>query len=245
MKARFRFRARRQRVCVHSSAANWEPPCPRKTIASLDTKIASQSSSYVEEALQWIPETNGKADVDQPVKKTKAHPYTILLADDNADMRKYVQRLFETEYNVIVAADGEEAFEKAVKYIPDLILSDIMMPKLDGFGLLKKLKTNISTRNIPLIFLSARAGEEAKVEGLRAGADDYLTKPFSSKELIARVANHLAISTARRHAEKEFFNLFLQSPAHIHVFKGPEQQSNFFIHWHIACRPRHYRNEDT
>ena len=199
----------------------------QNTVASLDRKIASHSLSYVEEALQWIPETNGKADV-KPVKKTKAHSYTILLADDNADMRKYVERLFDTEYNVIVAADGLEAFDHAVKYIPDLILSDIMMPKLDGFGLLKKLKTNISTRNIPLIFLSARAGEEAKVEGLRAGADDYLTKPFSSKELIARVANHLAISTARRHAEKEFFNLFLQSPAHIHVFKGPEHTVEFF-----------------
>ena len=199
----------------------------QKQVAGLDKKIASHSSSYIEEALQWIPETNGQEGVDHP-KKNKAYPYTILLADDNADMRKYVQRLFDTEYNVIVAADGQEAFDHALKYTPDLILSDIMMPKLDGFGLLKKLKTNISTRNIPLIFLSARAGEEAKVEGLNAGADDYLTKPFSSKELIARVANHLAISTARRHAEKEFFNLFLQSPAHIHVFKGPEHTVEFF-----------------
>jgi PAS domain S-box-containing protein len=109
-----------------------------------------------------------------------------------------------------------------------LILSDIMMPKLDGFGLLKKLKNNISTRQIPVIFLSARAGEEAKLEGLNAGADDYLTKPFSSKELLARVSNHIAISNARRKTEKDFYNLFLQSPAHIHVFKGPDHVLEFF-----------------
>jgi len=115
-----------------------------------------------------------------------------------------------------------------LEHRPDLILSDIMMPKLDGFGLLKKLRTTLSTRNIPVIFLSARAGDEAKVDGLQAGADDYLTKPFSSKELLARVSSHLAISTARRQTEKEFYNLFLQSPAHIHVFKGPEHFVEFF-----------------
>ncbi|HZB13440.1 MAG TPA: ATP-binding protein, partial [Chryseolinea sp.] len=200
----------------------------QENVEMLHSRIASHTSPYVEEALQWIPETNGKDAPLQTANKNIKRQYTILLADDNADMRKYVQRLFEADYNVIIVADGEEAFEKAVRYCPDLILSDIMMPKLDGFGLLKKLKNNIPTRNIPLIFLSARAGEEAKVEGLQAGADDYLTKPFSSKELVARVANQLSISSARRHAEKEFFNLFLQSPAHIHVFKGPEHHVEFF-----------------
>lgn len=196
------------------------------------TKTVAHSSTYVEEALQWIPEFKEKSigvEGDaEGTKKNRLKPYTIMLADDNADMRKYVQRLFDSDYDVIVAVDGEDAFSKALKHVPDLILSDIMMPKLDGFGLLKKLKTNLSTRNIPVIFLSARAGDEAKVEGLKAGADDYLTKPFSSKELIARVENHLSISAARRHAEKEFFNLFLQSPAHIHVFKGPEHWVEFF-----------------
>jgi PAS domain S-box-containing protein len=190
----------------------------------------SQSVTYVEEALQWIPD-DAKVEEEGLSPLQVKNPYkqfTVLLADDNADMRRYVQRLLDTDYNVIVAADGEEAFSKALQHIPDLILSDIMMPKIDGFGLLKKLKTTLSTRNIPLIFLSARAGEEAKVEGLKAGADDYLTKPFSSKELLVRVSNHIAISNARRKTEKEFFNLFLQSPAHIHVFKGPEHILEFF-----------------
>jgi len=187
----------------------------------------SISTAYVEEALQWIPdavidESKGqKSDLDK--KK-----YTVLLADDNADLRRYVKRLLESDYRVIAVEDGEQAFTKAIEHIPDLILSDIMMPNLDGFELLKKLKNNLSTRNIPLIFLSARAGEEARVEGINAGADDYLTKPFSSKELLARVSNHIAISTARRKTEKEFYKLFLQSPAHIHVMKGPEHLLEFF-----------------
>ncbi|HEY5825020.1 MAG TPA: ATP-binding protein, partial [Cyclobacteriaceae bacterium] len=154
------------------------------------------STTYVEEALQWIPdaviEKNNEQKTDSDKKK-----YTVLLADDNADMRRYVYRLLESDYRVIAVEDGEQAFTKALEHIPDLILSDIMMPNLDGFGLLKKLKNNLTTRNIPLIFLSARAGEEAKVEGINAGADDYLTKPFSSKELLARVSNHIAISSAR------------------------------------------------
>jgi PAS domain S-box-containing protein len=193
----------------------------------------SQAVTYVEEALQWIPDGSNSKGSRQDLafleKNKFAHKrQTILLADDNADMRKYVQRLLTMDYNVIVVGDGEEAFEKAVQHTPDLILSDIMMPRLDGFGLLRKLKSNLSTRNIPLIFLSARAGEEAKVEGLKAGADDYLTKPFSSKELLARINSHITIATARRATEKEFYNLFLQSPAHIHVFKGPDHVVEFF-----------------
>ncbi|WP_276370435.1 ATP-binding protein [Chryseolinea sp. H1M3-3] len=196
-------------------------------------KTSTQLSTYVEEALQWIPSkdtTHGESSDVLPSSSTNGtiRKYTILLADDNADMRTYVERLLQKQYHVILAADGEDGLAKALKHTPDLILSDIMMPKLDGFGLLKRLKDNLTTRNIPFIFLSARAGEESKVEGIQAGADDYLIKPFSSKELIARVNNHISISTARRHAEKEFFNLFLQSPAHIHVFKGPDHVVEFF-----------------
>ncbi|HSF44725.1 MAG TPA: response regulator, partial [Chitinophagaceae bacterium] len=152
----------------------------------------------------------------------------VLVADDNSDMREYIHRLLKDEFDVVMARDGEEARKKAIATLPELILSDIMMPRLDGFGLLKALRTNFSTRNIPLIFLSARAGEEAKVEGIESGADDYLVKPFSSKELLARVANQISISKARRESEKQFFNLFLQSPVHIHVLRGPEHLFEFF-----------------
>ncbi|MBT1702835.1 ATP-binding protein [Chryseosolibacter indicus] len=190
-----------------------------------------RTSAYIEEASQWLPEneyTVADSDLSYETAKNNSKQHTVLLADDNADMRKYIKRLLEPDYNLIIATDGEEAFRKAIEHHPDLILSDIMMPTLDGFGLLKKLKSNLSTRNIPLIFLSARAGEEAKVEGIKAGADDYLTKPFSSKELMARVSNHIAISDTRRKTEKEFYKLFIQAPAHIHIMKGPEHVVEFF-----------------
>lgn len=189
--------------------------------------------AYIEEANQWSAASAGNGTLTQrleehtlPVRKSTA--YKILLADDNADMRVFVGRLLENDYEVISAADGEDAMEKALHEMPDLILSDVMMPKVDGFEFLKRLKSNMATRNIPFIFLSARAGEEAKVDGFNAGADDYLIKPFSSKELLARVANQISISSTRRKTEKEFFNLFRQSPVHIHVMKGPEHVFEFF-----------------
>ncbi|HEY3403604.1 MAG TPA: response regulator [Ohtaekwangia sp.] len=193
-------------------------------------KPGAQSSVYIEEAVQWLPASSDELIINKSDKR-----FTILLADDNSDMRKYINRLLAPDYNVIVVTDGEEAFSKAIEAKPDLILSDIMMPKLDGFGLLKKLRNNLSTRSIPVIFLSARAGEEARVEGIKAGADDYLTKPFSSRELLARVGNHIAIASTRTQTEKEFFNLFLQSPAHIHVMKGPEHTFEFFHPLGIAA----------
>lgn len=191
-------------------------------------KPSSQASIYINEATQWI---SGNDLVEPRAVTTERNDnklYKVLLADDNGDMRRYIHRLLEPNYHVIPVSDGEQAFSKSINEKPDLILADIMMPKLDGFALLKKLKTNLSTRNIPLIFLSARAGEEARVEGIMAGADDYLTKPFSSKELLARVNNHIAISNTRRATEKEFYNLFLQSPAHVHVMKGPDHTFEFF-----------------
>jgi PAS domain S-box-containing protein len=188
---------------------------------------SSSSRFYVEEATQWIQDKSSTG-IDGVTKRTSTKLHTILLADDNADMRSYVHRLLEPHYHVLIAKDGEEAYSLALQHIPNLILSDIMMPKLDGFGLLSKLKSAISTRNIPIIFLSARAGEEAKIEGLNAGANDYLVKPFSSRELIARVTRHITTAEIRRKTEKQFYNLFLQSPAHIHVFKGPEHVLEFF-----------------
>lgn len=187
----------------------------------------SSASFYVEEASQWIHGSNGTSQNGiENLKPEKKH--TILLADDNADMRSYVHRLIESQHNVLIAKDGEEAYALALRHTPDLILSDIMMPKLDGFGLLKKLKGTFSTSSIPVIFLSARAGEEAEIEGLSAGANDYLVKPFSSRELIARITTQLTTADVRRKTEKQFFNLFLQSPAHINVFKGPEHVLEFF-----------------
>jgi signal transduction histidine kinase len=120
--------------------------------------------------------------------------YSILVVDDNSDMRQYLVRLLEESYIVQTAVNGQDALQKIAQQQPDLVLSDIMMPVMDGKGLLHHLKNNPATFHIPLIFLSARAGDEARVDGLEDGADDYLVKPFSTKELLAKVKAQIAVS---------------------------------------------------
>ena len=96
--------------------------------------------------------------------------------------------------------NGQAALDAIKEQLPDLVLSDVMMPELDGFGLLRELRSNAETKTIPIILLSARAGEESRVEGLDAGADDFLVKPFSARELIARVQSHLQLARVRSEA---------------------------------------------
>ena len=127
----------------------------------------------------------------------------ILVADDNSDMRQYLARLLSEHYEVETVADGQAAIQSARVHPPDLIVSDVMMPILDGFGLLKALRGDEKTRTIPVVLLSARAGEESRVEGIQAGADDYLIKPFSARELLARVSGRLEIARLQRDRESE------------------------------------------
>src|SRR5271166_5027002 len=116
-------------------------------------------------------------------------------------MRHYLQRLLRTAgFRVESATDGQEALSAARQHKPDLVLSDVMMPRLDGFGLLAALREDAELRDTPVLPLSARAGEEAKVEGLSAGADDYLTKPFSARELLARVRVNLDMARLQQAA---------------------------------------------
>jgi two-component sensor histidine kinase/CheY-like chemotaxis protein len=117
-------------------------------------------------------------------------------------MRGYVRRLLAASYDVQVATDGEAALAAIEERPPDLVLSDVMMPRLDGLGLLTRLRSNPRTRTLPIILLSARAGEESLVEGLETGADDYLVKPFTARELLARVAANLHTAQIRRNAAK-------------------------------------------
>ena len=96
-----------------------------------------------------------------------------MLADDNRDMLEYLHRLLAREFAVTVASDGEQALKEALSNPPDLVLTDVMMPRMDGFGLIRALRANPKTASIPIVMLSAKVGEEAEVEGLEAGADDY------------------------------------------------------------------------
>jgi signal transduction histidine kinase len=122
----------------------------------------------------------------------------VLLADDNADMREYVGRLLSRHWTVEAVGDGNAALTAARARPPDLVLTDVMMPGLSGIELLRALREDPRTGTVPVLLLSARAGEECRVEGLEAGADDYLVKPFSARELIARVTTHLEMAEIRR-----------------------------------------------
>jgi len=161
---------------------------------------ALHADAYVEEALQWLPRD---PDPQPAASHNTAGPRSrVLLADDNVDMRDYVRRLLESRYEVTAVSNGEEALAAALAKPPDLVLTDVMMPVLDGFELLKTLRSNERTRTLPIILLSARAGEESRVEGLDAGADDYLVKPFTARELLARVEAHISLARMRRQAEQ-------------------------------------------
>ena len=134
---------------------------------------------------------------------SKAMARRILLADDNADMRQYIRNILAPEFEIEAVGDGVEALKAIGNRAPDLVLTDVMMPELDGFGLLKALRGNERTRAIPVVMLSARAGEEARVEGIEAGADDYLVKPFNARELIARVRVNLELAQLRQELSRE------------------------------------------
>ena len=175
---------------------------PRSLVPS-----GASSQAYVQEVLRWIPRGMGAplafeeiptAAVDRRFSATAGA--RILIADDNADMREYLRDLLAPYYDVETVADGEEALTAIARRRPDLVLSDVMMPRIDGFALLKAVRADESLRSIPLILLSARAGEESRIEGLAAGADDYLAKPFSARELSARISAHLELARVRREA---------------------------------------------
>ena len=123
------------------------------------------------------------------VPTRKAEKNIILLVEDNDDVREYIRGPLQPLYQVVEAVDGEEGIKKAQKIIPDLVISDIMMPGIDGYQLCRELKTDINTSHIPVILLTAKASEESMVTGLEIGADDYITKPFSIKILLARIKN--------------------------------------------------------
>ncbi len=148
-----------------------------------DRQAATPSAAARGEAASW------EEDTTRPGRATaSASPARdVLVVDDNADMRAYLTRLLGPHWTVRTTANGAEALEAVAERRPDIVLTDVMMPRVDGFELLRALRADPVTRRIPVIMLTARAGQEASVEGLEAGADDYLAKPFRADELIARV----------------------------------------------------------
>ncbi|HEY8312178.1 MAG TPA: ATP-binding protein, partial [Gemmatimonadaceae bacterium] len=183
---------------------------------------AEVTAAFVQEAQRWIPgdmapdhksAVNGAIDdrggngESSGLIALPGHAARIILADDNADVREYVGRLLRAHgWDVTACADGSSALAAAKMSPPDLVLSDVMMPGLEGFGLLRALRADPHTSGVPVILLSARAGEESRIEGMEMGADDYLVKPFSARELVARVGAHLSLTKARARANAEVEN---------------------------------------
>ena len=164
---------------------------------------------FVEEALRWLPDSDARSEVRIDDFNTSEHAERpdgerprILVVDDNADMRDYLRRLLGARHRVEAVGDGEAALAAINTRVPDLVLTDIMMPRLDGMGLLARLRADPRTKTLPVIFLSARAGEESRIEGLHAGADDYLIKPFSARELVARIKSAIQLAQVRQQAEE-------------------------------------------
>ncbi|MEU9506528.1 SpoIIE family protein phosphatase [Micromonospora sp. NPDC048170] len=155
----------------------------------------AQADLYVAETALWTGAAGSADDVDAGRRAGAAG--RILVADDNADLREHVSRLLSPSWEVVAVTDGVEALRHAVDGAFDLVLTDVMMPRLDGFGLVAALRADPRTRHVPIVLLSARAGSAEEVAGLAVGADDYLTKPFSGQELIARVRANVELGQLR------------------------------------------------
>lgn len=207
---------------------------PKDMIRSKEESFVRQSSdAFIAEAKSLLEETG---EVSERSENT-AGEY-ILVVDDNADMREHLRSLLQTEYQVATAANGLEALHRVNEKHPALILSDIMMPIRNGIELLRDIKLYPQTKHIPVILLSARAGEESRIEGYETGADDYLVKPFSSKELFARIRAQLKLQQIKTHAEQRMLDVFTQAPTAIAIFKGTSMVFEFANDAYVECTSR-------
>jgi signal transduction histidine kinase/response regulator RpfG family c-di-GMP phosphodiesterase len=179
---------------------------PAPVAARGATRPSLAHQAHLTEAQRWdarpaAPAGPPAGHAQSPAAPGVADRPAILVVDDNADMREYVERLLQPHYRVLTAADGAQALQQLERSPVELVLSDVMMPLLDGFGLLKAVRADPALCDLPVILLSARAGEEARVEGLDAQADDYVVKPFTARELLARIHNQLALRHSRHEAQ--------------------------------------------
>ncbi len=236
----------RVRLPLHAAL----PSTPAGAGLQPPANLADHAAPFVEEALRWLPadalDTLDAADSEAMLYDTltgsedlDGPPERVLIADDNADMRDYLQRLLAPQWRVELACDGQQALEMIQADPPDLLLTDVMMPRLNGLELARALRADERTAALPIVMLSARAGEEARIDGVRAGVNAYLVKPFSARELLARVGAQLALARIERERgelqarEREaqrlaalqiehLESLFMQAPAPVVILRGRE-----------------------
>jgi signal transduction histidine kinase len=210
-------------------------PSERIQTARSLASTAIGAKTYADEAERWLPDASDA--VIAPVMSLSSSSLApsaqpepnstrelIVVADDNADMRQYFRHLLADRYEVRAVGDGRQALEATRRSRPALVLADVMMPQLDGFGLLRAIRDDATLASTPVILVSARAGEESRVEGLQAGADDYLVKPFTSRELLARVDAHLKLATLRRESAER--DARLQSEAELRELQAELAHAN-------------------
>jgi PAS domain S-box-containing protein len=205
-------------------------PANQVVKSTRDTDFAMITAPFIREAYNLLHDetaidanevTQTASDVVSSQDNTVSKETRILVVDDNGDMRAYLKRLLDPYFTVATAGNGADALEKIKAELPSLILSDVMMPVMDGKTLLNEIRHNEDMYRLPVIFLSARAGEEARIDGLEAGADDYLVKPFSAAELLTKVRAQIHISKARGHAEEQLRGLLTEAPVAMAIYRGP------------------------
>ena len=180
--------------------------------SSIETQLAFQEMTATEPIETITVSTEESAELQVPL---------VLIVEDHADLRGFLRSaLSAKDYRVIEAKDGQAGYEEALHHIPDLIISDIMMPKMDGIQLCNRLKTDEKTSHIPIILLTAKASRDSKVEGLETGADDYLTKPFEARELFSRINN---LIEGRRKLKARYSREVLLQPKAIAITSADER----------------------
>jgi len=180
----------------------------------------AEANAYAEEAMRWLPDEPSVG----PAPALGLERPRLIVADDNADMRDYLRRLLG-RWDVETVANGHQALAAIRARRPDLVITDVMMPELDGFGLIAAIRADPELGDLPVIMLSARAGEEARIEGLEAGATDYLGKPFAARELLVRVETQLlraAVRSAEAVHARRLATIFEQAPVAMAILRGPE-----------------------